>query len=192
MFKTIQIANSLVMMLISLWLNTSKLNARSNTLAQNSANDTIRSEYTSLDSKSCRTIEFDEETNYSIQACPSYKNIPVFIYQTDGLYSLRISNKGNNEGIGFAFGRLGDKLEWRLRNNEPFAVIYRYYDNSASNKSVNLSILAIRKVSEKVGDCIAGTVDGNLPNANEIARRFADEKIANFKCGVDNRVEISS
>lgn len=186
-----QIVISLIVtILLSFCLNRAESFAHSNDLAQK-ANDIVISEYTSLDLESCKTIQFDEETKFSTQACPSYENIPVFIYQTDGLYSLKIGEKGDNEALGFSFGRLGDKLEWRLRNGEPFAVIYRYYDNATSDKSVGSSVLAIRKVPEQVDGCIAGTVDGSLPNANEIARRFADKKIAEFKCGADSKEEIS-
>ena len=187
MLKLIQIAtSSIVAILLFSCIDGAKSDVRSKAIAQK-ANNTIRSEYTSLESNSCKTIQFDEETKFSTHVCPSYKNIPVFIYQTDGLYSLRISQKGNNEPLGFAFGRLGDKLEWRLQNDEPFAVIYRYYGNGSSSKPIDSSVLAIQKVSEDVGDCIAATVDGNLPNANEIARRFADEQIANFECDVHSR-----
>ena len=73
-----------------------------------------------------------------------------------------------------------------------FAVIYRYYIDGASDKPVGSSVLAVQKISGKVGNCITGMIDGNLPNANKIARRFADEKIADFRCGVDSREEISS
>ena len=181
-----------IMMLLSSGTNGFELNARSKDIAQNSVNNTIRSEYTSLDSESCKTIEFNEETSDSRQACPGYNNIPVLVSQTDGRYYVNIGGTNKNEGLSFAFNHLGEKLEWRLQNDEPFAAIYRYYIDGASDKPIGSSVLAVQKVSGKMGSCIAGVIDGNLPNANEIARRFADEKIANFKCGIDSREEISS
>ena len=167
------------------------IDARSKNIAQTPANDTIRSEYTSLD-ESCKTIEVNEETSDTKQACSGYNNIPVLVSQTDGRYYVNIGDTGKNEGLSFAFNHLGEKLEWRLQGDKPFAAIYRYYIDGASEKPIGSSVLAVQKISRNEGECIAGVVDGNLPNANEVARRFADEKIADFECGVDSKEEISN
>ena len=196
MLKSIQIAtSSTIVMLFSICTNGTKLDALSNNLAQNSANSTIGSEYTPLDSESCQTVELDEETGYSTQSCPGYNNIPVFVYQTDGRYSVSIGEKLNNDDgiIGLDLGNLGDKLEWRLRDNKPFAAIYRHYIIYFDNAPEPIdSVLVVRKMSGSVASCTTGVVDSNVPNANEVARRIADEKIADFECGVDSIERISN
>ena len=193
MVKLIQIATSFTMvMFFSACTNSFKLNAQSEELDKNPVNGIIRSEYTPLDSESCgETIEFNDETSDSKQACPGYDNIPIFVNRIDGRQTVDIG--GNTIGsLGWDFNLLGEKLEWRLRDNEPFAAIYRYYIDNDLGEPDSSSALVVVKISGNAGDCIAGVVDGNLPNANELARRFADEKIANFECGVDSREEISS
>ena len=178
------------MLLVSSSINGLKLDSHSKDLAQASVNSAIRSEYTSINSESCKIIELDRETSYSVSACPSYNQIPVLVSQSDGRYSVKIGETGKTDGISWYHNRLGEMLEWRLRGDEPFAVIYRYYVDDPSGQPTNESVLAVHKVSGKVSGCIAGVIDGNIPKANEIARHFADEKIGNFECGIDSREEI--
>lgn len=98
MLKSVQIVISLTIVLLSSACTSgAKLNALSNNLAQNSANNTIDSAYTPLESESCQTIELDEETGFSTQSCPGYNNIPVFVQQTDGFHSVSIGEKRNED-----------------------------------------------------------------------------------------------
>ena len=196
MLKSVQIVISLTIVLFSsACMSGAKLNALSNNLAQNSANNTIDSEYTPLDSESCKTIGLDEETGYSTQSCLGYNNIPVFVSQSDGFHSVSIGEK-RNEDLGLIgsnpLGNLGDKLEWRLRDNKPFAAIYRHYTIYFNASEPFDSMLVIRKISENVASCTIGAVDSNVPNANEVARRIADEKSADFECGIDSVERISN
>ena len=194
MLKLIQIATGLTIVLLGLTCtNGAKLNVSN--LSQNLVNDSIDSEYTPLDSE-CQTIELDEETGYSTQSCPGYNNIPVFIHQSDGFHFISIGEK-RNEDLGIIdsnlFGHLGDKLEWRLRDNRPLAAIYRHYIIYLNNAPKPIdSMLVVRKISENVASCTMGVVDSNVPNANEVARRIADEKTAEFECGVDSVERISN
>ena len=204
MFKLIQIATLAIVMLFSAVTNGSKINAKkrdrtkSIEVAEISSepDGTIKSEYTPLDSNSCEEVNlFDEEIeelNDTRQPCPGYNNIPVFVDRFDGRYYVNIGGTDKSGGVGLAYTRLGKKLEWRLRDDVAFAVIYRYYFDSTFERPIVSSVLVVKKVSGKMGSCIAGVIDGNLSNANEVARRFADEKVADFRCGVDSREEISS
>ena len=191
MVKSSQMATSFTIAILLSICMRFKLNAYPKEQPKSLANGIIRSEYTPLDSESCGEItEYNDETGDYNQACPGYDNISVFIKNIDGRQTL---NLGGNviESLGWDFNRLGEKLEWRLRDDEPFAAIYRYYIDDVATDSAS-SALAIVKISGSAGECIAGMVDGNLPQANELARRFADEKIAEFDCGVDSREEILS
>ena len=192
MVKSIQIATSFtIVMLLSICTNAFKVNAYSEKQPKSLVNGIIRSEYTPLDSESCNEItEYNDETGDYNQACPGYDNISVFIKNINGRQTL---NFGGNviESLSWEFNRLGEKLEWRLRDDEPFAAIYRYYIDDVATDSGS-SALAIVKISEDTGECIAGMVDGKLSHANELARRFADEKIAEFDCDVDSIEKISS
>ena len=118
-------------------------------------------------------------------------NRTILVKNIDGRQTVDFG--GNTiESLGWNFNRLSEKLEWRLRDDEPFAAIYCYYIDDALTTDSGSSALVVVKISGSAGDCIAGMVDGNLPNANELARRFADEKIAEFECSVDSPEEISS
>lgn len=196
MLKPRQIAASLITILFfSGCTNGYKLNAHPQ-LDKSSVNKVIRSEYTPLNSESCKTIELDEETGYSTQSCAGYNNIPVFVSQTDGFYSVSIGEK-QNEDLGAIgtnlLGSLGDKLEWRLQDNEPLAVIYRHYIIYLDNATKPIdSVLVVRKMSGNIAGCTMGIVSSNVPNANEVARRIADEKIADFECDRDSTERISN
>ena len=201
--RSLFIAISLVTTMLFGCANKLATNARSSDrpesreTAQVSAqfDETIESEYSAIDPDSCQTIQLDKETGAATLTCPSYNNIPVFVYQTDGRYSVSIGKKLNNDDgiIGLDLGKLGDKLEWRSRNNELFAAIYRhhilYFDNAPEPLD---SVLVVRKMSENVASCTTAVVDSNVPNANEVARRLADEKVADFECGVDSTERISN
>jgi len=80
-----------------------------------------------------------------------------------------------------AFNDLGDAVEWRLRDERPVAVIFRYID--ATGEADGRTVLAVEKVG-RPGDpgCRVAQISGDTPQANREARRIADERAADFDC----------
>jgi hypothetical protein len=81
------------------------------------------------------------------------------------------------------FNSVGKKIEWRLRDGEPIATIFRWtvsYDPEDSSKTKTW--LVVTKL-ERQNSCHMGYVEGSYPNANQKARWLADQAAA-FSCDV--------
>ena len=87
------------------------------------------------------------------------------------------------------FNHAGDTIEWRMRAGIPVATIRRWFvapgtkDNGDPLPEVQ--VLVISKVGQRgVGDaCVVGYVEATAnKNANEIARKVADEDAHDFAC----------
>ena len=98
-----------------------------------------------------------------------------------------------------AFNSAAPKLEWRIETNGdravPYAIIHRrsISDAEAENKPTDVLIVAKVAQPETYEGCTVGLVlaTGN-PNANDQARKLADEKARTFACGKDERVVIGN
>ena len=95
---------------------------------------------------------------------------------------------------GFAeFNHVHDVVEWRRRKvdgaMEPFATIHRWFVQlEQPGGPSEHPMLLVQTVASAPGEesCIVGYVDAHAnPNANEIAKRVADEVAPRFECGID-------
>jgi hypothetical protein len=80
------------------------------------------------------------------------------------------------------FNSVGNKIEWRLKDGEPIATIFRWsvsYDSEDSSKQK--SWLVVTKL-EDGNSCHMGYVEGGFPKANEKARWLADTAAEAFVC----------
>ncbi|WP_456733983.1 hypothetical protein [Bradyrhizobium sp. USDA 3364] len=162
------------------------------------ASETISSAYTSTAPKACRMIgKPSEEDGSSTRICPGRAGLVVLISEGD----LRevVSVGRNHEAAAKEpaaqawfgpFSSTGDTVEWRAVGSKPFAIIQRWQiaDNSEHDKHgspVSRAMLAVTRLPP--GDvCHVAYVDvAANPNANELARRAADDFARDFKCGAD-------
>ena len=75
----------------------------------------------------------------------------------------------------------------------PFATIHRWFVSDPEDPDKQIEVLVVEKVGQ-IGErdgCAVGLVlaTGN-PNANEMARKIADEQARDFACGADERVIV--
>lgn len=97
------------------------------------------------------------------------------------------------------FNSTGPKIEWRIETDGakaiPFATIHRWSVSDSENPDKQVDVLVVEKVGqiEARDGCAVGLVlaTGN-PDANELARRIADEKARNFVCGSDERLTVGT
>ena len=145
--------------------------------------------YSKLDEASCMTLVANEQEGWSQQVCKGYDGIAVFVSEGD----LRMSLSYRDQKAGdryFTFGnfnRVGDTMEWRLRDEDgvkaPFATILRWYVSVEQPREEQA--LVITKIEEN-DYCIAGFVEATAePDANQLARDVADSVVPDFACGKD-------
>jgi hypothetical protein len=158
----IRIISALALMLISVILTSAQ----------------IKSVYTSLDEKHCKSVKGDPKEKNVIYngVCPGV-----------GSYKLKIAASEEHQWIGLvapsgkeffvgtqsaSYNFLGKKAEWRVRNGRPLALIVRYNLMNPEADKVGTSLLVVSKVS-RTKTCVTDIVDPSKTQ-NEQARKLAD------------------
>ena len=162
----------------------------------------IVSAYTDIDvEKGCTTFDLNVEGGeFANVACNCYGGYPVLIYSGDLRESVYYGFPPQGDHVWESFGAFnstGPKIEWRvLKDGDrtiPFATIHRWFVSDAEDAEKHTEVLVVSKVGqvkEKDG-CVVGLVlaSGN-PQANDTARKIADEQARGFACGADERVSV--
>jgi hypothetical protein len=166
----------------------------------------ISSAYTDLDwKKDCVTYAQAEEGDgdWANLACSGYRGYPVLVTYDDARESLFYGfppNDMTSVWESFAgFNSAGPRLEWRIETNGdravPFAVIHRRSIGNPEDENKPTEVLIVAKVAqpETHDGCTVGLVlaAGN-PQANDQARKLADETARTFACGKDKRVILGN
>ncbi|MDX8537582.1 hypothetical protein RFM23_08110 [Mesorhizobium abyssinicae] len=166
----------------------------------------ISSVYTDLDwEKDCVTYAqaAEGEGDWASLACSGYRGYPVLIGYDDARESLFYGFPSSDmTSVWESFSGLntaGPKVEWRIETNGdvaiPFAVIHRREVSKPDGEDKPIQVLVVAKVAQPDTQqgCTIGLVlaTGN-PQANDQARKLADEKAKTFACGKDKRVLIGN
>lgn len=161
------------------------------------------SAYTKLDATTCQDLDPSmfgggEEDTSGYQACVGYNNMLVFVADGDlrmfVSYGADALNEISAHQTLSPFNTIHDTLEWRLKlvngDWQPFATILRYFtDSGDGDKS---QILIVTKL-EPGNSCHVAYIDATLtPDANVIARQFADNEAENFNCQTDDIFMVPS
>ena len=159
---------------------------------------TIGSSYTSTAPKDCRMIGKPSELDGSTtRVCPGKSGLVVLIAEDDLRETVSVGSnrvqaaRGPAAQIWFGpFNSTTNTVEWRALNGKPFAIIQRWHiaDNSDQDKSgrpIAKPMLAVTRLPP--GEvCHVAYIDAQAnPNANELARKAADDLARDFKCGKD-------
>jgi hypothetical protein len=159
---------------------------------------TFASTYTSTAPRDCRTIGKPSELDGSTtQVCPGKAGLLVLISEADLRETVSVGrNRAAAAKEPAAQTRFGpfnsttNTVEWRTLNGKPFAVIQRWHiaDNSEQDKEerpVTRAMLVVTRLPPGPV-CHAAYIDVKAnPNANELARKAADELARDFHCGKD-------
>ncbi|MDX8492766.1 hypothetical protein RFN29_14395 [Mesorhizobium sp. VK22B] len=164
----------------------------------------ISSAYTDLDwKKDCVTYAQAQEGDgdWASLACAGYRGYPVLIGYDDARESVYYGFPSDDmTAVWESFSGLntaGPKVEWRIETNGdkavPFAVIHRREISNPEDENKPTEVLVVAKVAqpEEHQGCTVGLVlaTGN-PEANDQARKLADEKAKSFACGTARREVI--
>ncbi len=156
------------------------------TIGANVADNT--SFYTRFDLPKCRLIEpADEYVFAGTWACDGYGGIDIIQSSADDRSFVAFGKEGKSHcAFRKTFGPFNTALspiEWRLKDGVPFAAIERWNVGGETDPTAAswLVITAIRANES----CHMHYVAGSYPNANEQARRAADDLADNFDCEQD-------
>lgn len=150
------------------------------------------SAYTDLDPElgGCQTIASDNIGG--TWKCQGYGDYPFYFKEGDLRASvffgpiLQILIENGFETFG-PFNSTGKKIEWRLdENGRPIAAILRYFISDPEGSANGGQVLVVSRVAQPEDglSCVVGYVDARSNrNANELARKVADEDAADFACG---------
>lgn len=154
--------------------NTSpKTEVKENSTSQN------KSTYTSLVAEKCKTIESTDEGGGSyIGECPGVSGYKLELTEGDLRQTINViaPNKKkfelNFSQVSGAFSTVGEKAEWRLKDDKPFALIVRFNASDAEDSTKNTSYLIVSKISE-ASACITDVIKPG-EKQNEEAQKLAD------------------
>ena len=181
------------------------------TLAQSATRNEISSAYTSLDLEKCHLItrkeqglpELTEEelgTMGGQWLCRGYNDSVVYVTEGDLRMFVSYGPDAMNEHASRqtlpAFNYVGETLEWRVRKVNgkwvPFATILRWHTESGDMAEQKGEVLIVTKL-EAGNTCHVAYIDAQLvPDANKIARAFADEETKDFDCETDDIFYVPS
>jgi hypothetical protein len=161
--------------------------------AANTATLPIQSVYTSMNPKTCKTLEVDNEgAGWSVQQCPGVAGYKLHITEGDLRQTIEVVKPdGSKHDLNLAnlvggggFSSVGEKAEWRVKNQSgrqtPTALIVRFNVSENPEDSTKItSYLAVAKITPQE-ICLTDKVKP-VPKANEKARQLADNS-ANKPC----------
>ena len=166
-------------------------------MSQSSA-QTIGSSYTSTAPKHCRVTSAGNGVDDStIRVCPGTAGLIVLISEDDLRETVSVGR--NRQGASREpaaqtwfgpFNSTTNTVEWRSIDGRPFAIIQRWHiadntDQDKDSRPIAKPMLAVTRLSPGPV-CHVAYVDVQAnPNANELARKAADQIARGFKCGKD-------
>jgi hypothetical protein len=166
-------------------------------ILQSSA-ETIGSSYSSTAPKDCHVRSAGNGVDDStIRVCPGKNGLIVLISEDD----LRVTVSIGRNRLGASrepaaqtwfgpFNSTTNTVEWRAANGRSYAIIQRWHiaDNTDTDKSGRPTakpMLAVTRLAPGPV-CHVAYVDVQAnPDANELARKAADDFARDFKCGKD-------
>ncbi len=138
--------------------------------------------YTSLGA-GCKVLKGGEGQD-DASLCKGPGGYQIRIYSSASMTHINAEKKGTDEStpivnVGLEFNPSKVKLEWRLANGKPFAVIIRIpkYDGRTDEEPGVGKVIGEELFVSGIGDYefISVSIDAKTPNANAKARAAADK-----------------
>src|SRR5882762_1654442 len=159
---------------------------------------TIGSTYTSTAPKDCRVTSAGNGVDDStIRLCPGKAGLAVLVSEDDLRETVSVGRNRAQAAtepaaqIWFGpFNSTTNTVEWRALDGKPFAIIQRWHiadngDQDKDGRPIAKPMLAVTRLAPGAV-CHVAYIDVKAnANANELARKAADEIARDFKCGKD-------
>jgi hypothetical protein len=160
--------------------------------------ETIISVYTSTAPKHCRAIgPHNNEDGSATRVCPGKAGLVVLVNEDDlretvsvGRDRAAAAKESAAEAWFGPFNSTTTTVEWRMQDGKPYAIIQRWHiaDNSDQDKEglpKDKAMLAVTRLPPGAVCHVAYVDVAANPNANELARKAADEIARGFICSKD-------
>ena len=156
-------------------------------MALPAAAKTLDSVYTDLDFDRCTEAPGGSDGGPGILKCEGLEGLPVFISESDLRFVVGFGPEPGRQ-CSFSqtfrdFNAPGRTVEWRLRDRIPFATILRWSLHRGDGK-ITKSWLVVTRLGPP-DTCHTAYVEGSSPEANALARKYADEFARGFDCRKD-------
>jgi hypothetical protein len=134
----------------------------------------FKSAYSNLDLENCDIIESSVESAGKTYQCEGYKDMDVFVRDGDGRFTLSAGQAPDFLVQRQPFNTPGEKVEWRLKDGQPHALIYRlnFQDPDSAGTQDDILVVASLPTSGQSGCAQALVKPG--PNQTKAARNYAD------------------
>ena len=157
----------------------------------------VGSLYTSTAPKNCRIVDRSNRDDSATRLCPGKAGLVVLVSEDDLRETVSV---GRNRSLAEKepaaqtwfgpFNSTTQTIEWRMARGKPFAIIQRWHiaDNSDEDKNgrpIAKAMLAVTRLPPGPVCHVAYIDVAANPNANELARKAADEIARGFECGKD-------
>jgi len=183
---------------VTIALTAATLVATSAAMVLQSSAETIGSSYTSTAPKDCRVRSAGNGVDDStVRVCPGKNGLVVLISEDDlretvsvGRNRISASKEPAAQAWFGPFNSTTHTVEWRAANGRPYAIIQRWHiaDNADEDKDgrpIAKQMLAVTRLAPGPVCHVAYVDVAANPDANELARKAADELARHFKCGKD-------
>jgi hypothetical protein len=165
---------------------------------------TIEHAYTKFDSKTCKHTKGKDVEDDGSWLCEGYAGLRVQLSAVDQRMTVTFGQTRNTDLVQSqtlpSFNDVYEgTVEWRFEKSasgkpRPFATILRWNvmtpedrDKATATKATG-RVLVVTRLG-RGGSCHIGYVDARAnPDANELARKLAEERARTFKCGKDKRI----
>ena len=143
---------------------------------------TFDSVYVDIERTECATLAQDPESGAIRQRCVGYRDIPLFVHDADARIDIDAGADDGRFDTLSALNGPGSRVEFRLHQDRPIAIIYRVKPGPEGGRPV----LFVKKIGDaRTSGCTIARIDATRPRANARAREVADTLAATFDCGVD-------
>lgn len=159
---------------------------------------TISSQYSSTSPRDCRRIGKPSELDGSTtRLCPGKAGLSVLISEDDLRETVSVGKNraaaAKEPAAQVWFEPFNSSLitvEWRTAAGKPFAIIQRWLiadnaDRDEKDRPRDKAMLAVTRLPPGAVCHVAYVDVAANPNANELARKAADELARDFQCGKD-------
>ena len=151
----------------------------------------VDSDYTKIDFDTCVLLDADDLG--ASFACPGYKGYPLYVAEGDLRMFVSYGFNAPNEMAAHQtlsrFNTINETLEWRLVETEygwqPFASILRFFTQIGDGSEPDGQTLVVTKIAPGNTRHVAYIDALRVPDANTVARQFADGLAPVFDCATD-------